>query len=162
MKKRLIPQPMMSVVLLIVWLLAHNAVSPGLLLLGVVFAIGIPLATAPYWPDYPERVNHFAVLGLISVVLFDIIVANVRVARLILGRRSRLHPTFFTVPVELPPGFPVTLLASIISLTPGTVSTELSSDQKSLLVHGLDVRDVNDTIARIKSRYERPLKRVFS
>jgi multicomponent K+:H+ antiporter subunit E len=159
---RALPQPMMSVALLVVWLLAHNAVTPGLLALGIVLALGIPLLTARFWPDYPQRVNYAAVGRLAIVVLFDIMVANVRVARLILGRRSRLRPRFFTVPVALPPGLPVTLLAGIISLTPGTVSTELSIDQRSLLVHGLDVGDVNLAIAKIKNRYERPLARVFA
>jgi multicomponent K+:H+ antiporter subunit E len=159
---RALPQPLMSIVLLIVWLLAHNAVTPGLTLLGVLLAVGIPLVTARFWPDYPQRVNYAAVGRLTIVVLFDILVANVRVARLILGRRSRLRPRFFAVPVMLPPGLPVTLLAGIISLTPGTVSTELSADQRSLLVHGLDVGDVDSAIAKIKNRYERPLARVFS
>lgn len=156
-----LPQPLVSAVLLAVWLLAHNAVTPGLVLLGALLAVAIPLATQRFWPEYPRRVRYAPLARLVFVVLFDILLANVRVARLILGPRARLRPAFFTVPVTLGAPYPVTLLASIISLTPGTVSADLSADRRTLLVHGLDVDDVPATVAHIKDRYERRLLEVF-
>jgi multicomponent K+:H+ antiporter subunit E len=158
---RLFPQPLVSVTLLAVWLLAHNAVTPGLVALGVAAAVLVPLATRRFWPEYPRTVRYLPLARLALVVLLDIVVANARVARLVLGPRARLRPAFFLVPVALDEPYPVTLLASIISLTPGTVSADLSADGRTLLVHGLDVDDVPATVARIKARYERPLVEVF-
>jgi multicomponent K+:H+ antiporter subunit E len=157
----LFPQPMMSVVTLLVWLLANNAVTPGVLTLGVLFAVGIPLVTASFWPEYPARIRYGALARFLAVVVYDIVVANVRVALLILGPTRRLRPTFFTIELELRGGFPVTLLASTISLTPGTVSSDLSEDGRTLLVHGLDVGDVDQAVAQIRRRYERPLMEIF-
>ncbi len=162
MRDRVFPQPLVSVVLLAVWLLAHNAVTPGLVLLGALLAVVIPLGTQRFWPEYPRRVRYAPLARLVLVVLFDIVVANVRVAGLILGPRARLRPAFFTVPVTLGAPYPITLLASIISLTPGTVSADLSPDRRTLLVHGLDVADVPATVARIKQRYERLLLELFA
>lgn len=159
---RMLPQPLMSIVLLAVWLLANNAVSPGLVALGLLFAVAIPIATQRFWPEYPERVRYGKLARFLLVVLSDIVVANVRVAVLILGPRSRLRPTFFAVPLALEGSFPKLLLASTISLTPGTVSSDLSEDGRTLLVHGLDVADVAATVARIKARYERPLLEIFT
>jgi multicomponent K+:H+ antiporter subunit E len=106
-------------------------------------------------------VRYAPLLRLLGVVLLDIVIANLRVARLILGPRARLRPAFFVVPVALRDPYPVTLLASIISLTPGTVSADLSADGRALLVHGLDVDDVPGTVSRIRARYERPLMEIF-
>ena len=100
-------------------------------------------------------------LRYIAVVLYDILIANIRVAILILGPRSRLHPHFIVLPLELKDPFAITLLASTITLTPGTVSANLSSDRRSLLVHGLSVDDPDETAAQIKQRYEKALMEIF-
>jgi multicomponent K+:H+ antiporter subunit E len=53
------------------------------------------------------------------------------------------------------------MLASTISLTPGTVSIEITTDQQTLYVHALHVRDEAKLVDRIKHRYEKPLKEIF-
>jgi multicomponent K+:H+ antiporter subunit E len=160
-RSRLLPQPLTSAALFTFWLLAYNEITVGLVVLGAALAVAIPLVTDPFWPEYPRRMRYAPLLRLLGVVLLDIVIANLRVARLILGPRARLRPAFFVVPVALRDPYPVTLLASIISLTPGTVSADLSADSRALLVHGLDVDDVPGTVSRIRARYERPLMEIF-
>lgn len=94
-------------------------------------------------------------------VFYDIVVANLQVVRLVLGPKSRLQPAFVEVPVEIDNEFVLSALACIISLTPGTVSANISSDHKTLLVHGLDVPDRDELVAAVKSRYEAPLLEIF-
>jgi multicomponent K+:H+ antiporter subunit E len=154
-------QPVTSLVLLIVWLLASNRLSAGLVLTGVVLALAIPRITARFWPEAPRTVRLMPLLSLLGVVLYDILIANVRVAYLVLGPQDRPRPAFFEVPVDARDPFTISLLASVISLTPGTVTTAISNDRTRLLVHGLDVDDVETTIHDIKSRYERRLREVF-
>ena len=74
----------------------------------------------------------------------------------------RLQPAFVAVPLDIKEELPITLLASTVSLTPGTVSSELSSDHKWLYIHALHVTDEQALIATIKSRYEAPLKEIFA
>ena len=159
--RRLLPQPLMSVALVAAWVLAHNRVTVATLLLGGLLGVALPLLTARFWPEYPRRVAYGALLRLTAVVAFDIAVANVRVAALILGPRRRLHPRFVTVPLALTSPYSITLLASIISLTPGTISSNLAGDRRSLLVHGLSVGDADAAVRQIKERYERPLLEIF-
>jgi multicomponent K+:H+ antiporter subunit E len=154
-------QPIVSFVLLAVWLLAANRLSVGLVLIGLLLAVGIPLFTARFWPEAPRTVRLRPLLSLLSVVLYDIVVANMRVAMLVLGPRDRPRPAFFVVPVRARDPFTISLLASIISLTPGTVTTAITTDRTQLLVHGLDVADVEATIHEITHRYERRLREVF-
>lgn len=158
---RLLPQPLFSLFLLLVWLLLVNTVALGQVLLGAFLAITLPLFTSRFWPDRPRISSPWKLLRYIGVLLWDIGLANLTVARLILGPPRRLRPAFIHLPLELENEFAITVLASTISLTPGTVSSDLSPDRKTLLIHALDVADEAAVIAHIKQRYERPLKEIF-
>lgn len=158
---RVLPQPVISAALLLTWLLLHNSVSAGLLVSGAVLAIVLPLWTRHFWPEYPRTIRVRPLVRLIGVAIYDIIVANLRMVVLILGPNKRLRPHFVVVPVTAQHPFAITLFASIISLTPGTVSANLSGDRRSLLVHDLDVEDPDTAVRRMKDRYEKPLMEIF-
>jgi multicomponent K+:H+ antiporter subunit E len=96
-------------------------------------------------------------LRLIAVILKDIVVANLQVARLILGRQENLSPGFVTVPLRVRDPRAVSCLAAIVTMTPGTVSAELSDDRTWLYVHALDLRDADALVTLIRERYEQPL-----
>ena len=78
-------------------------------------------------------------------------------------RAGRLRLIFVAdeIPLELRSPEAIAVLAGTITMTPGTVSADLSSDGRSLLVHCLDAADPDDVVASIKSRYERRLKEIF-
>lgn len=159
--RRLLPHPLMSGVLLLVWLLLMNSVSPGQLMLGAVLGLLIPLLTRSFWPDQPRLHRPGLLLRFIVVLLIDIVVANLSVARLILAPRPRLRPAFVRLPLDLKNEFAITVLASTITLTPGTVSAELEDDRRHLVLHCLDVDSPHVLIKHIKSRYEAPLREIF-
>lgn len=158
---RWFPFPGMTVLLWAVWLLLVNKVTVDHVLLGAVLAWLIPQTTRFFWPDVPRFRRPGRFLGFVVVVLWDIVVANVTVARLILGRMSKLRPAFVELPLDLENDFAITVLANTISLTPGTVSADVSADRATLLVHVLDVDDEQALIRHIKHRYEQALKEVF-
>lgn len=161
--KWILPHPALSAMLLIVWLLMANAISVGGIVLGAILALVLPKFTQPFWPDRPRVRFGRALLGYLGIVLFDIVVANFQVARLILFRRNRdLRARWLVIPIELTTPEAITMLAGTISLTPGTVSSDVSCDGRFLLVHALDVEDAEAEVARIKARYEARLKRVFA
>ncbi len=158
---RFFPQPLVTVTLLAFWLLAWNSVDPGLILLGLAVAVTVPYFTARFWPEYPRAVRYAPLLRFLPLFLYDVVVANLWVAVLILGPKSRLRTRFLIVPLSTRDPYVTTLLASIISLTPGTVSSNLSGDRSTLLVHALDSESDEGDIARIKHRYEKPLMEIF-
>jgi len=94
-------------------------------------------------------------------VLYDILVANVVVARLILGRQESLRPAFVVMPLALHSELAISLLANTISLTPGTVSAYLSADRRCLVVHTLHTTAPEELLAIIRERYETPLKEIL-
>lgn len=160
-RRTLLPHPWLSLFLVLVWQLIMNDLSAGTLIMGFFLAWGIPLITHVFWPDPPTLHKPLTLLRFTLRVLGDILMANLDVAKLILGPSSKLRPAFVEYPVELTHDFAIHLLASTISLTPGTVSSDISDDRKTLLIHGLDVADEQELIETIKQRYERPLMEVF-
>ena len=159
--KRWLPQPLYSLCLWLVWLLLANSTAPGHLILGGLLALGLPLFTVRFWPDRPRIRRPFKLLRYLAMLLFDIIVANLVVARLILGPVRRLRPAFIRLPLDLNNEFAIVLFTHSLSLTPGTVSADLSADRRFLLIHALDVDDEARLVARIKQRYEAPLQEIF-
>ncbi|SFS09373.1 Na+/H+ antiporter subunit E [Sphingomonas jatrophae] len=160
---RLLPHPALSAMLLVVWVLMANEVTPGGILLGSLFALALPKFTQPFWPDRPRVRFGRAFAAYCAIVLYDIVVANFQVAWLILFRRNRdLRARWLIVPIDLTTPESVTVLAGTISLTPGTVSSDVSADGRHLLVHALDVADEAAEVARIKARYEARLLRIFA
>jgi multicomponent K+:H+ antiporter subunit E len=118
--------------------------------------------TAPYWPDRPAVRNAPMMAEYILVVLWDICVANVVVARTILfTRTARMRPAWVTIPLDLRTPEAITVLAGTITMTPGTVSADVSADGRALLVHCLNAADPDAVRDEIKHRYERRLKEIF-
>lgn len=161
-RRQLLPHPVLSLFMWVLWLLLANQISGGHLVLGALLAWFIPFVTQSFWPQEMSLSRRPGVtLKFAILVLGDIIIANWVVARLILGRPKNLKPAFLKVPLDLKQDFSITVLASTISLTPGTVSADLSPDSRYLLVHTLHTDDPAETVATIKRRYEAPLKEIF-
>jgi len=155
------PMPIHSVVIFSVWLLLNNSAAAGHILLATFFAIGIPKLCYPLQSDQPKVHKPVKIMRYSLMLVWDIIVANLRVARLIISPNSKLKPAFVAVPLDIEGALPITLLASTISLTPGTVSADVSEDQRWLYVHVLDMDDEQSVIDEIKGRYEAPLREIF-
>jgi len=159
--RRALPQPVMSLLIFGLWLALAPAPGPGQLLLAALLGLGLPWLTRRFWPDPPRVAEIGTGLRLIGRVLRDILIANLEVARRVVGPIRSLRPAFLEVPLDIADPFVATLLGSIVSLTPGTVSVEIDRHRRILLVHALHVEDQAAAIAQIKARYEAPLRKVF-
>jgi multicomponent K+:H+ antiporter subunit E len=158
---RLVPAPLLSAMLFVGWLLLVGSVSLGHIVLAGVLAIAIPLWSERLRPDRPRVGAWGTVVRLTGVVLYDIVASAFVVARQILGPEEHIRPGFVWVPLSIREPYGLASLASIITMTPGTLSVDLSEDRHHLLVHALHVDDPVDLIASIKQRYERPLMAIF-
>jgi multicomponent K+:H+ antiporter subunit E len=161
MSLRLLPHPMLTPILAVIWLLLNNSVAPGHIILGLLLGWLIPLFTLRFWPESVRIHKPWVLLRFLMVVLLDIFLANLVVAMRILGRPQRLQPAFIEMPLALNSDLAISLLANTICLTPGTVSASLSPDRRTLLVHALDAPDPDAVLDEIRTRYEAPLKAVF-
>lgn len=158
---RWLPQPLVSVMLLAVWLALNNTLHPAHLLLGAVLAVAIPLWTSRVNIGKPKPRQLLTAMVLACIVLYDIVKSNIDVAMLILGPEKNIRPAFVWVPLDLTDPHAKTALACIITMTPGTLSSDFTDDGKYLLVHAFNVADPAALVAEIKARYELPLKEIF-
>jgi len=161
--QRYLPHPLLTSSLVLLWMALLNSFTLGGLLVGLVLGMLIPISTARFWPERPEIHRPLNALAFICLLVFDVLAANLQVAYLILFRRSReLRNRWIMVPLDLTSPEGITALIATITLTPGTVASDLSADGRSLLVHCLDAPDEQAVVDRIKERYERRIKAILS
>jgi multicomponent K+:H+ antiporter subunit E len=159
-KARWFAHPWLSVLLAISWLLLQHTLAPFHLISAVLIGLLLPRLLHNFLPA-TTTMRFAPALRLALVVLWDIVVSNITVARLVLGPLSRPQPAWVTVPLALSHPTAISLLASIITTTPGTVSCLIDEERKHILVHALDCSDPAQMAADIKTRYENPLLAIF-
>jgi multicomponent K+:H+ antiporter subunit E len=157
MMKQILPHPILTLMLLGLWLLLVNSVGAGQVLLGLLLAWLIPLFTARFWEAQVEIRRPLVLARFFGRVLADILIANIAVAALVVGPARNVRPGFIVMPLRLRGNVGVSLLANTISLTPGTLSAFLSADRTQLVIHALQADDPDAIIATIRERYEQPL-----
>lgn len=96
-----------------------------------------------------------AALFLLVFFLWELVVANLRVAAAVLGPSSLVRPGIVAVPLDVTSDAGIALLANLITLTPGTLSLDVSADRRTLYVHCLAVDDPEATVRSIKDGFER-------
>jgi multicomponent K+:H+ antiporter subunit E len=159
----LLPHPVLTLILALVWMLLQNDVSAGMAVFGVILGIIIPWGTSVYWPDTPKGFRLAKMISYSLVVMWDIVIANIEVAWIVLTvPNAKLKPAWIVIPLELREPEAITVLAGTITLTPGTVSADLSDQGHSLLVHVLHTEDPDAVRDDIINRYQRRLKEIFS
>lgn len=162
MMRRLFPHPLLSALLVISWMLLVNRFALGSLVMAALLATLIPLATAAYWPNRPRLARPLALIPYLALVLWDVILANIQVARIILFMPAdQIRSAWISVPLDLTSPEAITLLAGSITMTPGTLTADMSKDGRALLVHSLHAPDPDAIRDEIKSRYEARLIRIF-
>ena len=162
MTARFLPHPMLSLVLAAGWVALAGSLEPGTLIMAAVLGWLVPLVTDRYWNEIPRIRRPWLFLSYGAVVLWDILVSNVQVAGLVLFRKGgSLRSRFVTVPLDLTTAEAIATLSATITLTPGTLTADLSADGRALLVHCLETDDPAATVSQIKNRYERRLKEIF-
>lgn len=153
--------PALSVLLAAVWLLLRESLAPADLISAVVIGLVVPRLLHGFLGPATHPRALGTALRFTFVVLWDIVVSNLTVARIVLSPWSRPRPAWVRVPLDTRHPTAVTLLATIITTTPGTVSCVVDDRRWEILVHALDCDDAAAMAAQIKQRYERPLMEIF-
>lgn len=158
---RWLPYPLLTVSLLTMWLLL-NGFSVGHFALGSVIAVVASLSMKALEPTKPRLRRWDKIPKLLAIVLADIAASNVAVSKIILaGKRRKRKSGFVIIPLQLRDPTGLTLLACIITSTPGTAWLEYNSSSQRLLIHVLDLGDEQEAIDLVKKRYEPILMEIF-
>ncbi|MCX7287558.1 MAG: Na+/H+ antiporter subunit E [Rhodobacterales bacterium] len=162
MLKRLFPHPYLTMTLVVLWFLLVNHWKIGSLVMATLLATAIPLISSAWWPDRAMVKRPLSLATYTVLVLWDVIVANFQVARIVLFMpRDKIRSNWITIPLDLHSPEAISLLAGTITMTPGTLTADMSACGRALLVHALHAPDPAAVRDDIKTRYESRLKRIF-
>lgn len=161
--KRLLPHPLLTVVVLLLWVVLNDTADVAHVLLGAVVGIAAGAAYALLAP--PRRRARRIVVpaaALLGLVLVDIVRSNLAVARIALHlRRAPRVAGFLPIPLDLSDPAGLAVLACIVTATPGTSWARHDQARNVLVLHVLDLADEQAFVRHFKDRYERPLMEIF-
>lgn len=160
-RKRWLPSLPLSLTVFCFWLLMNDEISVGQIVLALLLALTIPLFAARLDREFARIGRLSSIPRMLGVLALDIVRSNITVALQVLGPERKIRPGFIWVPLDIGNIHGIAALTSIITLTPGTVSSALSDDRRYLLVHVLNLDDADEVIRQIKTRYEAPLMEIF-
>ena len=122
---------------------------------GALYLIREQVGTSAYF----HRVGK--ALGLALLFVYELVLSAWRVAMIVLRPKIELQPGIIALPLTVDRDFEIAMLANLITLTPGTLSVDVSEDRKTLYVHCIDVPDPQATIDDIKNGFERKILEAF-
>ena len=145
---------------------AWAAMTGAFSLLNVVFGFVLGGICLSLIRNQAGAMSHFVrlILAVELAVIFvlELVKSSVNVAIIVLSPGRVLQPAIIAYPLEVKSDAEITLLANLITLTPGTLSIDVSDDASTLYVHAIDAPDIDAIIADIKSSFESRIARVFN
>jgi multicomponent Na+:H+ antiporter subunit E len=153
-------QIVLNLIIAIIWMFLQESYTFNDFLLGYLLGIWMLFLLRRFIPGefYLKRV--IAIIYLIFLFLKELVLANIEVLKLVYQPKLSLEPGIFALPTELKSNWEITLLANLITLTPGTLSVAVSNDNRLIYIHAVDIPDVEDTITQIKETFEKAIMEV--
>ncbi len=148
---------LLNLVLALVWGAVTASFAPGNLVFGFVLGF-ISLWLVRNQFDARNFNRPARMVRLIWLFLSELFLSAFRVARDTLSPRMGFRPAIIGVPLDVDNDVEIMLLANLISLTPGTLSVDVSTDRSTLYVHAMNVGDPEALRAEIKDGFERRIK----
>lgn len=105
-------------------------------------------------------IRLFSILKLLLIFIRELILSNIEIVKLVYKKRPNFEPGIFAYPTDLKSDWELTLLANLITLTPGSLSVAFSEDNKTIFVHAMHIENVEDEIESIKETFEAAIKEV--
>ena len=147
-----------NILISMLWALLIGKVSVGSLSAG--FILGY-VALILLYPDSARKSSYFrkTIQGMRFALFFmkELIVSSWRVAKDVITPIPHMRPGIIGIPLDAETDLEITMLANVISLTPGTLSLDVSEDRKTLYIHAMYVINPDDLRREIKDGLERRL-----
>lgn len=150
-----------NVLLAVAWAAVTGTFAPVNILFGFVLGGLVLSLIREQVGSVDYFVRSWRALLLAGIFIIELVKSSVNVAIIVLSPRRDLAPAIFAYPLQVGRDFEITLLANLITLTPGTLSVDVSPDRKILYIHCIDVPDVEAAIADIKNSFERRILETF-
>lgn len=153
---------LLNILLTFVWVALTGSFSFNNFLFGFALSFGILWIISSSVGGRPKYfLVPFQLVGFVFFFLFELIKANIQVAYDVVTPTFYMKPAIVRVPLDVQSDLEITLLANLISLTPGTLSLDVSDDKKVLYLHAMFVKDEEQFIRDIKNGFEKRLLKIL-
>ena len=146
--------------LALIWETLAGDFTLGTMVVGLVLAV-IVLKVAHVDVAPRQRARLIPAALLMPYFVWELILSNLRVASDVIRPRMRMRPGIVAIPLDVRSDAEITWLANLITLTPGTLSLDVSHDRKVLYIHAMDIADAEQLRREIKSGFERRVMEVW-
>ncbi len=143
-----------NIVLAVLWMGINASFSLESLLIGFALGFVILLAARPLMGRTRYFSMFWKVPRFVGYMAWEILLSSLSVTKAVCSQRLVIHPAMLKYPLSVQSDFEITLLANLITLTPGTLSVDVSDDRRFIYVHGLLVEDADAVRASIRSGLE--------
>ncbi|MFA1820488.1 Na+/H+ antiporter subunit E [Virgibacillus oceani] len=153
-------QILINILMAFIWMLLQNSYSVINFVIGYIIGILILFVLRRFltFDFYFRRVWSFIKL---TIIFFrELVLANIDMIRIILKPKMDIKPGIVAIPTKLETDLEITLLAALISLTPGTLSMDFSDDSSLIFVHAVDIDSKEETIRDILDSFEKAILEV--
>lgn len=145
---------LLNLLLALVWMGVTGVGTFVNLVFGLVIGFAALWLTREIWGDTRYFRRLPLIVRLLLLFLYELVLSSLRVARDVLKPRMTFRPGIVAVPIDLKDDLQITMLANLITLTPGTMSVDVSDDRKHIYVHAMDIGDRDQLIRDIKDGFE--------
>ncbi len=153
-------QILLNFFIAITWVLITASFTPSTFVIGYLIGVLLILLTRRFFSQRLYFYRLWACIKLTLIFFKELVLSNISVAMLVLKPNLHLQPMIFAMPTVLEKDWEITLLSSLITLTPGTIVVHVSDDQRTLYVHAIDVDDVDEAIESIRDSFEKAILEV--
>lgn len=151
----------LNVILALAWGALNGDFAPRTLLVGFVIGFIILLFSQRIVGAPTYAYKAWRILDLLMFLLVDLVISNQRVARDVLKPRLTMQSGVIGVPLDAKTDHEITLLSTLVMLTPGTIALDVSSDRQTLYVHVMNLDDPDKARRQIKDGFERRVLEVL-
>lgn len=153
-------QLLLNFFIALVWMFINSSFTASTFIIGFLIGLLMIIMTRRFFTYRLYIWRLWAAIKLAVLFLKELTLSNIAVLRLVLRPKMDIQPMIFALPTELDQDWEITLLSSLITLTPGTIVLNVSDDQNTLYIHAIDVDDVDNAINSIKNSFEKAIKEV--
>ncbi|SDM83537.1 multicomponent Na+:H+ antiporter subunit E [Fictibacillus solisalsi] len=153
-------QLLINIFIGVIWMFLSENYLFGSYVSGFIVGIGLIYLLNRYIPDEFYLLKVWAIIKLIFLFIKELILANFDVLKWIYKPKMDFRPGIIALPTDLKTNWEINLLANLITLTPGTLSVDVSRDQRFIYIHAIDLPDTNETIHSIKETFEKAIMEV--
>ncbi|MBY0096937.1 Na+/H+ antiporter subunit E [Mesobacillus maritimus] len=153
-------QMLLNFFLAFLWMFFKTSFTPAAFVVGYFWGLVILFIFRSYFPYrfYLHRV--WAVIKLFFLFIKELVLSNITVLKLVLKPKVNIKPGIFALPTDLQKDWEIMLLGNLITLTPGTLTVDVSDDNKVLYIHAVHIDDVKDSVDSIKNTFEKAIMEV--